>query len=898
MTMNSLRMFLHRLQGFFGKEEFDRELDAELAAHLEFHIADNLRSGMPPEEARREALLKLGGLEQTKESVRDVSLIPWLDSLRRDVIYGWRQLAKNKITSAAAVLSLALAMGACTSAFRLIDAILLRPLPVAHPENLYSLARISNTFDGQPQDFDGWAYPDFQLMRNAAKDRAKLIAISYDERVDLTYKSDQEIEKAHVAYVSGDMYSSFGIQPALGRVLTDSDDLVPGAQPVAVISHDYWTRRFANDPNVLGKTFRIGNDLFQIVGVSRPPFSGTEPGAMIDIFMPTMMNPSVTRKGSTWHRIFAIVKPGVAIEPLRANLDAVSRAFETERSKSWTNETPEEIARFIDQKLYFSSASSGASGFQQDNRRALLALSVLVFLVLLIASVNVANLMTAQASARAREMALRVSIGAGRRHLLQLVLIESAIIALLSSALGAFFAAWSAPFVIGNINPPDNPVRLALPADWRVLLFGAILTLFVTCVFGLLPALRASAIQPARALKGGDFPHGRNHLLHALIAAQVAFCFLVLFVSGLFVSTFKQLSQQPLGFTTDRILVLDTVAQDAVSSRTWLQVADQLRSVAGVECVSVANRALLDHYSNNNSISINGSGPSQALAYFLHVSPGWLNTMKVPLIEGRDFLAADTAPGSAIVNETFVKIFFKGENPIGKSFRELYMEGEGANFQIVGVAHDARYQDVRGATRPVAYLPFYAVTPEGTPVEEQYATFLVRTAAENPLALASALRQAVPHARAELRISNLRTQQEIVEAQTIRERLLATLASFFSVVALLLAAIGLYGVLHYSVLQRRREIGIRMAIGAQAGNIARVVVMDALSMVLVGAVAGLAIGLLSVRYLESLFYHVKPTDIGILAFPALAIFAAALLAAFPPLLRAVRVDPMIALRYE
>jgi putative ABC transport system permease protein len=898
MRTKTLRIWPQRLRNLFRKGKLEHELDAELASHIELHTEENLRAGMTPEDARRAALLKLGGVEQTKESVRDISLVPWLDSLRRDAVYGLRQLAKNKITSTAAVLSLALAIGACTSAFRLIDAILLRPLPVTHPENLYSLGRVGVDPNGSPSDFDGWAYPDFQLMRDAAKGRAKLIAISYDERVDLTYKSDQEIEKAHVAYVSGDTFSSFGIQPALGRVLADSDDLVPGAHPVAVISHDYWTRRFANDPNVVGKTFRIGNDLLQIVGVSRPPFTGTEPGTMIDIFMPTMMNPSVTRKDSTWHRIFAIVKPGVAIEPLRANLDAVTRAFETERSKSWTSETPEEIARFLEQKLYLASASSGASGFQQDNRHALLALGVLVFLVLLIACVNVANLMTAQAAARAREMALRVSIGAGRRHLLQLVLVESAILALLSSALGALFAAWSAPFVIGTINPPENPVRLALPADWRVLLFGIALTVFVTCLFGLLPALRASSVQPASALKGGDNLHVRHRLMHVLIAAQVAFCFLVLFVSGLFVSTFQNLSRQPLGFSADRLLVLDTVTRAPVPSLAWLQLADQLRSVPGVERVSVASRALLDDYSNNNSISINGSGPSETLAYFLHVSPGWLDTMKISLIDGRDLVATDTDPGAAIVNETFAKIFFKGANPVGKSFNELYDEGPSANCRIVGVVRDSRYQQIRGATLPVAYLPFYSVTPSGAPTKENRAALLVRTASKNPLVLASALRQAVSLARAEYRVTNLRSQQELIEAQTVRERFLAALASFFSVVALVLASVGLYGVLHYSVLQRRREIGIRMAIGAQPGSIARLVTVDALSMVLLGAFAGLALGLISVRYLESLFYQVKPTDIGILAFPALAIFTAALLAAIPPLLRAVRVDPMVALRYE
>ncbi|MGB7729047.1 MAG: ABC transporter permease, partial [Candidatus Acidiferrum sp.] len=364
---------IQRILNSFRAPAPDHDLDAELQSHLQLHIDDNLRSGLTPQEARRQGLLKLGGLEQTKARVRDQHLIPWLHSLRSDATFGFRQLAKNKITTAAAILSLALAIGACTSAFRLIDALLLRPLPVAQADQLYSLARLGTDPDGQPSDFDGWAYPDFQLMRDAAKGQATLIAISFADRVDLTYKSDQEMEKANLQYVSGDMFSAFGLQPALGRLLTPNDDTTPGAHPVAVISHDYWTRRFTNDPNVLTKTFRIGNNIYQIVGVSQAPFTGTEPGTMTDIFLPTMMHPSVVRKDSTWHRTFAIVQPGVAIEPLRAKLDSISRAFETERSKSWTNETPQEIARELDQALYFSPASSGASVFQQDNRRALLA---------------------------------------------------------------------------------------------------------------------------------------------------------------------------------------------------------------------------------------------------------------------------------------------------------------------------------------------------------------------------------------------------------------------------------------------------------------------------------------------------------------------------------------------
>ncbi len=899
--MNSLRSTLLRLRNLFHKSQPDRELHDELSSHLQLHIDDNLHSGMSPAEARRQALLSLGGLEQTKLRVRDQQILPWLDTLRRDAIFGYRQLVKNKIATLAAILSLALAIGACTSAFRLIDALLLRPLPISHPERLYSLGRLGTDFDGKPADFDGWAYPDFQLMRDAAKGQATLIAISYTQRVDLTYKSDQDMEKVNFQYVSGNMFAAFGLQPSLGRLLTPDDDTIPGAHPVAVISHDYWTRRFSNDPAVLGKTFRIGNDLFQIVGVSESPFTGTEPGTMTDIFVPTMMHPSAVRNDSTWHRTFAIVPPGVAIEPLRSKLDSITRAFETERSKSWVNESPEEIAQQLKFTLHFNSASSGASGFQQDNRSSLLALGVLVLLVLLIACANVANLMVAQASSRAREMALRISIGAGRRHLLQLVLVESAILALLSSATGAIFAWWSAPFVVRMINPSDNPVRLALPADWHVLLFGVSLTLVVTCLFGVIPALRASAMQPASALKGGTDgakdPHSRRRLMYALIAAQVAFCCLVLFVAGLFVVTFQHLSNQPTGFSTDRLLVLDTVSHDPVSPVTWLQLADQLRFVPGVERVSVANRALLDHWSNNNSVSVNGSAPSSTLGYFLHVSPGWLETVKIPLLHGRDFLPADTTPGAAIVNQTFAKAFFNGENPVGKSFDELFPYGKRAHYQIVGVVRDARYRDIRENTLPTAYLPFLSAEAKAW-WSADGATFLVRTTTANPLSLASTLRQAVRQAHPEFRVSRIRTQLEINQSQTIRERFLATLASFFSLVALLLAAVGLYGVLHYSVLQRRREIAIRLAVGAQAPSIARLVTLPIFATVAAGAAAGILAGLLSSRFLTELFYQVRPTDASMLLLPALAMAASAVVAAVPATVRAIRTDPAIILRSE
>src|SRR5579864_1865701 len=499
-----------RIGNVLRGDRLNREIDEELEAHIEEAIA----RGRDPVEARR----AFGSTLRHRENSRDVRLLSWLESLRADAIFGWRQLNKTKVTSLAAILSLALAIGACTSAFRLIDALLLRPLPVANPERLYDLSRQGIGPEGKPQTFDGWAYPAFELMRAAVKDQAELFAVSYAEPVDLTYKSDEEIEKAYLQYVSGWMFPTLGLRPALGRVFTENDDLKPGGHPYAVLSYDYWTHRFGQDPKVIGRTFRMGNEIYEIVGVAEAAFTGTEPGMMVDIFVPTMMHPGVTHKDWTWHRTLAAVKPGAALEPMRQKLEATSHAFEEERAKGFHGMRQEDIDNFLNQRLLLEPAATGVSDLQSETRRPLAVLGVLVALVLLIACANVANLMTAQASARAREMAVRVSMGGGRWRLVQLVLVQSAWLALLAAAIGSLFAWWSGPFVVSMINPPDNPARLVLPADWRVLGFGLALAAAVTFLFGLTPALRASAVKPAAALKGGDDPRARRRTMHALIA--------------------------------------------------------------------------------------------------------------------------------------------------------------------------------------------------------------------------------------------------------------------------------------------------------------------------------------------------------------------------------------------
>jgi predicted permease len=875
-----------RITNVFRGERLSREIDEELQSHIE----EAVEQGRDPQEARK----AFGSALRRREETRDVRLVAWLDSLRADAIFGLRRLRKSKVTSAAAILSLALAIGACTSAFRLIDALLLRPLPIAHPERLYAMSRHGVGFDGKPSSYDSWAGPPFYLMRAAAKGQAELIAVSYFSRTDLTYGSDDDMEKVYLQYVSGWMFDAFGLRPALGRLFTESDDQKPGANPVAVISYDYWARRFGKDPKVVGRSFHLGNNIFDIVGVGPEAFTGTETGTVTDVFIPTMMNPSIVRGDSTWLRTLVLVNPGVAIGPLGEKLSAVSRAFETERAKGFTDMPKGKIEVFLNQTVSIDLAAAGSSNLQKEYSRSLMALGALVALVLLIACANVANLMTAQAAARAREMALRVSIGAGRWRLVQLVLVESAWIAILAAAIGAAFAWWSAPFVVRMINPPDNPARLALPADWRVLGFAAALTLGVTFLFGLVPALRASSVKPASALKGGEDPHSRRRLMHALIAAQVAFCFLVLFVAGLFVTTFERLSHRPIGFSADRILLLSTVTARAQQPAYWDEVADRVRAMPGVETVALEGWPLLSGFQSNNYLSLHGELPTGPLAFFLNVSPGWLDTMKIPLLGGRDFRPDDVDPGAAIVNETFVKTYFNGQDPIGKSFYRTYPKRIPST--IVGLVRDSLYSGIREQIKPVVYVPLHE--EKGASPRWRDETIVVRTAGANPLALASALRREVPRIRSEFRVSNLHTQQDLIDAQTVRERLLAMLALFFAAVALLLAAIGLYGVLNYSVVQRRREIGIRLAIGAPASGIARLVTVEVFAMVLTGAVIGVGIGMASVRYIETLFYQVKPTEVGMLMLPALSLFAAALLASLPAVIQAVRVDPVNTLRSE
>ena len=442
-------------------------------------------------------------------------------------------------------------------------------------------------------------------------------------------------------------------------------------------------------------------------------------------------------------------------------------------------------------------------------------------------------------------------------------------------------------------------MQLATAADWRVFGFALALTFVVTLLFG--PGARAACfeVDPSSALKGGEDPHGRRRTMDLLIAAQVAFCFLVLFVSGMFVATFTRLSQKPTGFSAERVLALDVTSDKKHHADEWDGLLAGVQHVPGVERASIAGWPLMTETAWNDSIAFHGGRPNDTLSYFLPISPEWPDTMKIPLVEGRTLRSGAEGSGEAVVNREFVKTFFNGADPVGRTFEDLGDNGVRLPYVVVGIVGDTCYRDLRECALPVAYLSFHANDPYGkSDAGIRNETIIVKTAAQDPASMAATLRRAVADAHMGFRVSNARTQQSINDIQTMRERMLAILALFFAVVALVLAGVGLYGVMNYSVVQRRREIGVRIAVGARAVDVAWSVVARTAMMVLAGAVVGVALGLAASKSFAALLYDVKPTALGTLAAPCVAILVAAVLAAAPAVIGAVRIDPVILLRAE
>jgi predicted permease len=882
------REWIDRLLGTLRLRRGDADLEAELRAHAELAAEADGRS---PRIA----------VTQAMDAVRDRRGLPWLHALSSDVVCAWRQLRTRPVVSVAAILSLALAIGATTAAFRLVDAILLRQLPIAEPDRLSYAVTWYLDAQGRFDYYDQWDYPTYRRYLTMVGDRADLLVIGSSSRIEAAIGGAGEPERVSRQFYSGNVFGVFGLRPALGRLIGPADDRIPGGHPIVVLAHDFWQRRFGGDAGVLGTIIRVGAQPFEVIGVAPAGFAGTEPGRPADLFMPAVMNVEpLDKPGWGWFQLWVRPRPEVPAAVVQQILHADQVRDQDEEIRRLPADTPQRrIDALRSRRVDLQPAAVGASALQKNYRVPLLVLGALVAVVLFIACVNVANLLDGQALVRRREMALRVAIGAGRWRLIRLMLVESAMLAALASAAGAAFGWWAAPFVVSLLSSDQEPLRLALGIDWRSTLFGAGLTAIVTVLFGTLPAMRAAAVAPGDALRSGSRVTGPRRLTHALIGAQAAFCAFVVFVAVLLVTTFARLATQPLGFLAESLLTVNADAgRRADGHARWLAAAGEVRALPGVESVALAGWPLLAGNRWRWDVRVPGRPAQPDPPYFLSIAPGFFRTMELPLLEGRDLRAGDVAPdrrpdavprhGVAIVNQAFARTYFDGRSPVGERVTVEVRPGVPASIEIVGLAGDAAYAMLRDPIRPTVYVP--AEYAGG-------AALMVRTAGD-PDAVAPLVRRTLSRARPDARLRLVVSQTNLVKRQLVRERLLATLAGFVGAVALLLAGSGLYGVLHHAVVRQQRPIGIRMALGARAGQVVAEVTASLLAAVAGGAAIGLGAGVLFGRAIENLLFRIGATDAGAIAPPMLVLAVTAAIAALSPAIRAARIDPASTLRAE
>ncbi len=900
--------WLARVMRVFSESKLDRDLADEQRFHMEARREDLIRRGMSAEEAARAASVRFGNPLQLREHSREARLVPWLESVVHDIQFGLRMLSKNPAVTLAAVVSLALAIGASTAAFSLIDALILRPLPVTDAARLVYVSYPSENPDsGQRQDdADSFSYPLFRQMRNAAPPLADLFAVGYQSEQSAIFNgTGGRVERFIPQWISGNAFEILGIRPALGRLLSANDDLRPGGHPVAVLSYDFWQRRFGGDPHVLGQWFTrednsVQGEPFQIVGVAQSGFTGLEPGYRTDVWMPTMMfTEAIDKAGWSWLRIWGRLTPGIPADQLRSNIQGPFAADRRERvAKYFPADTPpEQLRLFLNSPVHVASAAHGPSLLRQNFERPLWILASVVGLVLLIACFNVANLYLARVTARDHEMALRISIGAGRRRLIQQLLIESGLIALAASVLGALFAVTTAPLVVSLLSTTDTHIFLDLRPNESVFAFLVLICTVTTLLFGLAPALRASRTSPNTALKTGSGKSSpRIGLLRPLLAVQVGFGFVVLFVAGLLLATFQRLNHLDPGFAKGVILCqveAKGLREGGDKARVaWQQVVDHVGQLSGIQSVSASSWALFRGWGWSERVRVPGRKPDDYEPSYLSVSPGFLGTMKIRLIAGRDFTSHDAEPVTptmVIVNQAFVRRYYPDKQPVGEQFTRQGSDKTWIPQVIVGVAGDAKYNDLRESPPATVYVPYRGQDGGGT--------LEVRTALDLS-SVTSLLRSEIPRVQPGFRLTEVNLQSAYINNQLIRERLMALLSGFFALVAITLVAVGLYGVLNYAVIQRTREIGIRVALGARQGQAIRLVLSSIGLVVAVGLAAGVGIGLGLGTLLTDLLFEVRPSDLTGIAVPLGCLLVASILAALPAAIRASRVDPSIALRYE
>jgi putative ABC transport system permease protein len=902
--MRPLRAWMMRFGGIFGKRRRDAELAAELESHLQMHIDDNLRAGMSAQEARRQALLKLGGVEQTKEACRERRGVPWLETLAQDVRYGLRMLRKNPGFTAVAVLTLALGIGANTAIFSVVSKVLIDPMPYPNANRIVMLRR---TFPQGSTSFYGTtSIPKYIVWRQQTQ-VFESTALFDSGPVGVNITGGSHPEQVPGIRASAGYFDVFRVPMALGRAYTAEEDK-PGGPHVAVISYGLWRGRFGGDPHIIGRTIEIGGSADEIIGVAK--FSTRFP---TDIWVPLQADPNSNDQAHDYLAV-ARLKPGVTLAQARIAMKMAAEQFRRKFPGPYM--MPGESATA---QLFRDSVTGSV-------RPALFILLGAVGFVLLLACANVANLLLARATVRKREIAIRSALGAGRKRVVRQLLTESLMLSLAGGVLGLVLGFTGIRVLLAQYpnNGGDFDVPLIgsrgsdVTLDWRVLLFTVGVCLFTAILFGLLPAIQASKTPLSQSLNEGGSRGGthRSTARSALVVSEVAIAFILLAGAALLIRTLSALRSLQPGFDTHNVLVMRMTFSGRQYDKTAglataIQEAERrVGALPGVQAVALGCCVPLEGGSDL-PFSIEGRAPTMGSwngdEQWRFISPQFFDAMRIPLLRGRVFTDQDVLGSEPVVviDEAMAKRYWPKGNAIGQ--RMLIGRGLGPEFEepprtIVGIVGSTR-QKFGGTTgseiEPVMYVPAEQL---GDPLmlwvrEMLSASWFVRTRTA-PLAFSTPIQNALREATGGLPVADVRSMDQVVAGTTAWSGFIGLLLSAFAAIAVCLAAIGIYGLMAYSVEQRKQEIGIRMALGAQPKDVCRMIVREGGALTLIGTFAGVAAALALTRFMASLLYEVKPWDPAAFGSVVLLLGAIAVLAAYVPARRAMRVDPMVALRHE